>query len=141
MLAFSMFMFLSLAFVKRYTELAMALEGAKGRVLDSRGVKASGRGYFEVDLDLIRSVGPTAGYLAVLVLALFVSSPEVATNYRTPTYLYGLCPVVLYWVTRVWFLAQRRELHDDPVVFALGDRHSYVVALLCAAILLVAKFL
>jgi len=141
LLAFSMFMFLSLAFVKRYTELAMALEGAKGRVLDSRGVKASGRGYFEVDLDLIRSVGPTAGYLAVLVLALFVSSPEVATNYRTPTYLYGLCPVVLYWVTRVWFLAQRRELHDDPVVFALGDRHSYVVALLCVAILLVAKFL
>lgn len=144
LLAFSMFVFLSLAFVKRYTELATTLE--KSRSAESGEAvggprKVSGRGYFEGDLDLIRSVGPSAGYVAALVLALYVSAPEVSKHYSTPAYLYGLCPLVLYWLTRVWFLAHRNHLHDDPVVFALTDRTSHLVLVLSVMVLMAAKFL
>lgn len=138
LLAFSMFVFLSLAFVKRYTELATVVEGS-GSGGGPR--KAVGRGYWEEDLDLIRSVGPAAGYVAVLVLALYVSVPEVSQHYSTPSYLFLLCPLVLYWLTRVWFLAHRRQLHDDPVVFALSDQNSRIVTVLCVGVMLAAKFL
>jgi 4-hydroxybenzoate polyprenyltransferase len=138
--AFSMFVFLSLAFAKRYTELA-AVSGTGDGDEVGTGQRLGGRGYYPVDLSMIRSVGPTAGYLSVLVLALYVSAPEVSQHYKSPSILFGICPVMLYWLTRVWFLAQRRELHDDPIVFALKDRNSYLAAGLSGLLLLCAKFL
>ena len=122
LLAFSMFLFLNLAFVKRYAELAMSqLIGSDARF---------GRGYVVGDLDLIRTLGPTSGYLAVLVFALYLNSPDVLKLYPRPVLLWGICPLLLYWVSRLWFVAQRKGMHHDPVVFALTDRVSYLVAAL-----------
>ena len=126
-----MFLFLSLAFVKRYAELRLV--GGEGEVQDY----LLARGYFVGDLDLLRSVGVASGYLAVAVLALYINSPEVHILYQRPAALWLIGPLLLYWVTRVWLLAHRGRMHGDPVVFALSDRPSYVVAGLVAALLIV----
>src|SRR5215510_8645702 len=121
-LAFSMFFFLSLAFVKRYSELHLAV----GR--DNAQHSLSGRGYVLGDLDLLRTIGPTSGYLAVAVLALYLNSPEVHVLYQRPGALWLIGPVLLYWITRIWLLAHRGLMHSDPVVFGLTDRISYALA-------------
>jgi 4-hydroxybenzoate polyprenyltransferase len=127
LLAFSMFLFLSLAFVKRYAELVTAGErGHEG---------AKGRAYLVGDLDLIRTLGPTSGYMAALVFALYINSPDAQAQYPRVDALWIVCPLLLYWITRLWFVAQRGGMHHDPVIFALRDRASYAVA---AAILIVA---
>lgn len=124
--AFSMFLFLSLAFAKRYTELS-----ASAGPLDM----IPGRGYLTSDIELIRSLGPTSGYLCVLVLCLYLNSPDVRVHYQRPEILWLACPLLLYWISRVWVLANRRLLDDDPVVFALRDRVSRIVGVLAALIL------
>jgi 4-hydroxybenzoate polyprenyltransferase len=130
LLAFSMFTFLSLAMLKRYTELGILLANSKGQ--------ASGRGYNVEDLPLIQSLGAASGYLAVLVLALYINSPESLALYHRPQVLWLLCPLLLYWMSRVWVIAHRGEMNDDPVVFAALDRVSQVVLLLCGVIAMVA---
>lgn len=130
MLAFSMFIFLSLALLKRYTELAaMAESGRDG---------AAGRGYSISDLPLLQSLGSSAGFISVLVLALYINSSESLALYSHPEVLWLLCPVMLYWISRVWIIAHRGEMHDDPVVFAVMDRTSQVVAALSTGIVLAA---
>jgi 4-hydroxybenzoate polyprenyltransferase len=132
LLAFSMFLFLSLALAKRYTELRGLPVGVEGRI--------QGRGYWAKDLDLIRTLGPTSGTIAVLVLVLYINlSPEVGRHYPAPWVLYFICPIVLYWITRIWFLAQRGQLDDDPVVFALKDRVSLLSGAVTVALLILAS--
>lgn len=131
LLAFSMFLFLSLAFVKRYIELD-GLPETDGKS------KLSGRGYMPGDLDMVRSVGTSCGCLAVLVVCLYINSPEVTVLYRHAKILWLACPVILYWISRVWFLAQRRELTHDPVVFAITDKISYLAGATLVIILLLA---
>lgn len=123
LLAFSMFIFLSLALVKRYAELHSMRE---------RGlVKTRGRGYVASDLSLISSLGTASGYLAVLVLALYIQDARTASLYRQPQVIWLACPLLLYWVSRTWIIAHRGLMHDDPIVFAARDRVSLaVVALL-----------
>ena len=116
LIAFSMFLFLSLAFVKRYTEL----DAHRG----SRGDLIHGRGYCAIDLDMVRSVGPASGYISALVICLYLHDRESIAMYRHPNLLLLIGPVVLYWISWVWFLAQRGQMHSDPVVFALRDRKS-----------------
>jgi 4-hydroxybenzoate polyprenyltransferase/phosphoserine phosphatase len=128
LLAFSMFMFISLAFVKRYTEAAMA----------STSNSIRGRGYRRSDLDIIRVVGPCSGLMSILIIALYINDPDTLKHYRSPEVLWLLCPVLMYWVTRIWFLAHRNELHHDPLVFALRDWRSHVVAVACLVILALA---
>ncbi|NIJ80447.1 4-hydroxybenzoate polyprenyltransferase/phosphoserine phosphatase [Xanthomonas arboricola] len=123
LLAFSMFMFLSLALLKRYTELHAMLSSGKTR--------ASGRAYSVEDLSLLQSMGAAAGYIAVMVMALYINSPESVELYRNPKLLWLVCPVLLYWVSRVWIIAHRGEMHDDPIVFAATDRVSQIVVVLC----------
>jgi 4-hydroxybenzoate polyprenyltransferase len=130
LLAFALFFFTSLAFSKRYVELRQ-LESAGG-------TEASGRGYRVADAGLIESLGPASGYVAVLVLALYMNSDQMHAIYGDGRLLWLLCPIVLYWITRIWFLAKRGELDDDPVVFALRDRASLVVAVLAAAVVAMA---
>jgi 4-hydroxybenzoate polyprenyltransferase len=129
LLAFSMFMFLNLAVVKRYTELQAALEAG-----DST---ARGRGYTTDDLPLLLSSGTSSAFISVLVLALYVNDGSEAL-YRYPQALWLLCPLMLYWICRVWRKAHRGELHDDPVVFALRDRPSLLVVCLCATLMVIA---
>jgi 4-hydroxybenzoate polyprenyltransferase len=124
LLAFSMFMFSSLAFVKRYVELRHA----------TRGGQLKGRGYHTRDLEMIASMGPCSGYLAVLVFCLYIDGNTVSSIYREPAILWFIAPVLLYWVSRVWFLAHRGEMHDDPVVFAATDRVSLACGVACLAV-------
>jgi 4-hydroxybenzoate polyprenyltransferase len=123
LLAFSMFLFLSLAMLKRYTELAAMLEAGKASAL--------GRGYSVEDLPLLQSLGASAGYGAVLVLALYINSPESLALYARPQVLWLVCPLLLYWISRMWIVAHRGGMHDDPVVFAARDRVSQIVVALC----------
>lgn len=119
LLAFSIFLFLSMAFVKRYSELnALKLEEKD---------LAAGRGYRVIDFELLSSFGAASGYIAVLVFALYINSPEVGVLYRAPEYLWLFCLVLLYWISRVWIIAHRGGMHDDPIIFALKDRVSYAV--------------
>ena len=119
LLAFSMFIFLSLALVKRYAEL----HSMKERGL----VKTRGRGYVASDLSLISSLGTSSGYLAVLVLALYIQDAKTAGLYRYPQVIWLACPLLLYWVSRTWIIAHRGLMHDDPIVFAARDRVSLAV--------------
>lgn len=116
LLAFSMFIFLSLAMLKRYTELLGLLESGQQM--------AGGRGYAVDDLPLIQSLGAASGYLSVLVLALYINSTASEVLYRHPHVLWLLCPLLLYWISRVWVVAHRGLMHDDPIVFAVTDRVS-----------------
>jgi hypothetical protein len=112
-LAFALFFFLSLAYLKRYSELL--------QIGDRNLMQISGRNYLAEDNALVGSVGPASGYLAVMVLCLYINSSAVTGYYSNPALLWLLCPVFLYWITRMWFLAGRRTLSDDPVVFAATD--------------------
>ena len=126
LLAFSMFLFLSLAMLKRYTELL----GQR-----TKGASATfGRGYEVDDLPLLQSLGAASGYLAVLVLALYINSTASEMLYRRPQVLWLLCPLLLYWISRAWMIAHRGLMRDDPVIFAATDRTSQVIAVVCAVI-------
>ncbi|SEQ24852.1 4-hydroxybenzoate polyprenyltransferase [Pseudomonas sp. NFACC02] len=119
-LAFSMFIFLSLAMVKRYAELRDA------RVREVTTM-ARGRGYYPGDLDMIASLGASSGYLAVMVLALYIQDAKTTALYVTPHLIWLACPLLLFWVTRVWMLTHRGQMNEDPVVFAIRDRTSQVI--------------
>jgi 4-hydroxybenzoate polyprenyltransferase/phosphoserine phosphatase len=127
LLAFSMFIFLSLALVKRYAELREARH--RGDTAQARG-----RGYFPGDLEMISSLGAASGYLAVLVLALYTQDRATVALYSRPQLIWLACPLLLFWITRTWMLTHRGQMHDDPVVFALKDRASLLVGLLFALI-------
>jgi 4-hydroxybenzoate polyprenyltransferase len=128
LLAFSVFIFLSLALVKRYSEL---------RVMQREGKReALGRGYQVGDLTILSAAGIASGYLAALVLALYVNSPEVLLLYRTPEAIWLLCCLLLYWVSRMWMITHRGDMHDDPIVFALKDGPSLVIGVLAVVIVI-----
>ncbi|HVW39128.1 MAG TPA: UbiA family prenyltransferase, partial [Pirellulales bacterium] len=131
LLAFAMFFFFSLALGKRYVELSRR-KGDANETLP-------GRGYRSEDLSLLESLGPTSGYLAVLVLCLYLESKPVQELYANPGLLWLACPVLLYWLTRFWLLAKRREIADDPVVFALKDKASLASIVLTALVVLAAR--
>lgn len=130
LLAFSMFLFLSLAMVKRYSELAT--------LSDPSARAASCRGYIVDDLDTLASLGGSSGFLSVLVLALYINSDNVRIYYGRPELIWLLCPLLLYWLGRVWLITRRGRMHHDPVTFALTDPGSLWVALLSGACLLFA---
>ena len=131
LMAFSMFLFLSLAFAKRYAEL-LEVEGAGGATV-------SGRGYHVADLRIIESVGPASGYLAVMVFCNYLDSSLVRSLYPHPNYLWLIAPILLYWITRVWFIARRGALDQDPIVFAIRDNISYVLGVLAGLVVLMAS--
>ena len=128
MLAFSMFIFLSLALVKRYAELLRDAEH------NDKLEKTRGRGYCPGDLEMISSLGAASGYLSVMVLALYIQDQSIITLYKHPKWIWLACPIVLYWVSRIWLLTHRGQMHDDPIVFAMKDRISLLVAALFGAI-------
>ncbi len=131
MLGFSMFIFLSLAAVKRQAELTdMVRAGDNAR---------AGRGYVPDDLPVIRSMALAAGYAAVLVLALYISSADVTVLYSTPEALWLLCPILLYWVSRIVMNTHRGRMTDDPIVYAAKDRVSLGTVVISAAIVIFAS--
>lgn len=120
LLAFSMFVFFSLALVKRCSELVL-LRNTRAQA------KMSGRDYHVSDYSMLAAMGVASGYVAVLILALFVDSPAVAARYPQPELLWLLCPAVLYWVSRLWIKTSRGEVHDDPIVYSVKDPASWIV--------------
>ena len=132
LLAFSAFLFLSLALVKRYAELRL--------VRSVSGLEVSGRDYNVGDLQLLSSIGPASGLISILVLALYINSPEVVLLYRSPLTLWLIGPLLLYWITRLWLLAHRDSIIDDPLVFTARDPISYVVGILILGVIACASF-
>ena len=126
-LAFSMFVFLSLAMAKRYSELLNAAN------LIQTG--NSGRGYRTGDRELLLSLGVGSSFSAVVIFSLYVHSQDVRLLYSSPEFLFLLCPIVLYWLSRTWLLAHRGELKEDPVTLAIRDPVSYGVALAAAVVI------
>lgn len=133
LLAFSMFLFFSLALVKRYAELATLVEREPGEE------RLRARSYRKGDLQLLQSMGTASGYVAVLVLALYIISDDVRLEYDYPFMIWGLCPLLLYWISRVWIVVVRGELTDDPLVWAIGDQISRWVAVLAGIIIVLAN--
>jgi 4-hydroxybenzoate polyprenyltransferase/phosphoserine phosphatase len=127
LLAFSLFLFLSLAFVKRYSELQVMLEQGRD--------EAKGRGYRTDDLPLIQTLGVVAGFAAVLVLALYINGETVVTLYQRPEVMWLTVPILLYWITRIWIKTHRGLMHDDPVLFALKDRVSILSGAMFLAVM------
>jgi 4-hydroxybenzoate polyprenyltransferase len=119
LLGFSMFLFTSLAFAKRYSE-TIEMEGRNEAMV-------AGRGYRAGDSVVLLALGTASGVAAVLTLALYINSTASAGLYSRPEMLWGVCPLLLYWIGRVWLAAQRKMLDDDPIVFAFRDRISLVI--------------
>lgn len=132
LLAFSTFLFLSLALIKRYSELLSARAAGQSTAL-------RGRGYMPQDLEIVSSLGGSSGYIAVLVLALYIQDSHTAAMYATPTVIWLACPLMLFWISRVWLIAHRGQMHSDPIVFALKDPVSWIVAAMFAAVFGFAK--
>ena len=157
LMAFSIFLFTSLAFAKRYAELnrfkselnlhpsnvesdppllgLLADRSEKGT--EQGATRLHGRSYRVEDLSLIENLGPTSGYLSVLVLALYISSPQVSALYHQSSMLWYVCPLLMYWITRLWFVAKRGKLAEDPIVFALRDSVSLLTGALVCVVLAV----
>ncbi len=131
LLAFSLFLFTSLAFAKRYAELH--------RLKSEAGDKVPGRGYRVNDLGLLETFGAVSGYLSVLVIALYIQSPAVNALYQRPALLWLLCPLILYWVSRLWLLARRGLLLEDPIVFVTRDHVSLAIFLVSVTVLVAAN--
>jgi 4-hydroxybenzoate polyprenyltransferase len=125
---FSIFFFLSLAFVKRFAELENLRERG--------GVSIGGRGYHVADIEQLRSFGSASGYASVVVLTLYISNLDAAQLYRHTNRLWLLVPVMLLWISRLWLQASRGQLDEDPVVYAITDRRSLLLGLVVVAIVI-----
>lgn len=132
LLAFSMFVFLSLAMVKRYSELLITLQSNKK--------EPAGRGYSIDDLPVLMSIGVSAGLGSVLIFALYINSPETNNMYQNTVWLWLIPPLLLYWISRIWMKAHRGQVDDDPVVFAARDWQSIVVLIITLCIFVAAFF-
>jgi 4-hydroxybenzoate polyprenyltransferase/phosphoserine phosphatase len=122
LLAFSMFIFLSLALIKRYSEMALRF--------DAGLPDPTNRNYKAGDLPVIASLAAASGYCAIVVLSLYVSSDTVRTLYAHPYILWLVCPVLLYWISRMLMLSHRRLVNDDPIIFAMKDKVSWATSAL-----------
>jgi 4-hydroxybenzoate polyprenyltransferase len=132
LLAFSLFLFFCLAVVKRQTELAQLQRAGR--------TTAGGRGYVVEDLGMLQALSAASGMASVLVMALYVNSGDVLPLYHTPEALWALCPILLFWISRVLMLSHRGQMPDDPVVFALRDPVSLVTGGAALAAVLAASW-
>ncbi len=128
LIAFSVFFFLGLALVKRYTEIMQATPTEEGKI--------AGRGYYVGDREIVSVLGVVASYTSILILALYITSPDVAMLYHEPRTLWVICLVMIYWLGRIWTLAHRGQMPDDPIVFALRDKISLLCGLICTGAIL-----
>jgi 4-hydroxybenzoate polyprenyltransferase len=130
LLTFSIFIFSSLACLKRSTELSNKLPSK---------VLIIGRGYQANDFQVINQIGVTTGIIASLVMALYLNSPTVLKLYSRPEILWAICPFLLFWIGRLWLLANRGQVHDDPVVYIIKDKVSLIIGLSCLILILLAR--
>jgi len=130
LLVFSTFIFLSLAFAKRVSEL----QTLRANHQDQSG----GRGYLETDLEQLANFGAGSGYISVLVFVLYLNSPNAKGVYTSSGLLWLVCPLLLYWVSRLWLMVHRRQVPEDPIVFVVRDKVSWVIGIGIALVMLLA---
>jgi 4-hydroxybenzoate polyprenyltransferase len=133
LLAFSMFVFLCLAIVKRLSEIIKSKE----KYLETD--KLSGRGYFISDLPILMSLAASSGIISILVFAMYINSPEIMALYHLPYALWLICPLFAYWIIRVLVMASRGEIDEDPIVFAIKDWRSWVTGAIILTIVFVSS--
>lgn len=133
LLAFSMFFFLSLAMGKRASELVNATREQKDVI--------RGRSYLPQDLQMMLSAGTSAGFMSVLVVALYINSDGVSQRYLTPEILWLICPLLLYWIGRFWLIVNRGGMHEDPIIFAITDNTSLLTVVMGSVIVAAASSL
>ena len=130
LLGFSMFFFLSLAFMKRYTDLMLIKNNNQEEIF--------GRGYSIMDLEIVQRTGITSGFASLLILVLYINSDQVVELYKQPALIWLTIPILLYWLMRMWLVAHRGNMTDDPIIFAIKDKSSYIMFLMIVIILFVA---
>src|SRR5262249_5334129 len=130
LIGFFFFIFLSLALGKRTTEIITLLKGSTDQI--------SGRGYRSIDLQTITALAASSGFVAVLVLALYINSSDVITLYHHPELLWGICFILVYWLGRFCILTGRGEMNQDPIIFAATDRASLLAGIFVVVIFLAA---
>jgi len=130
LLGFSMFFFLSLAFMKRYADLLL--------IKNNEQKELFGRGYSVIDLDIVQKLGISSGFISLLILALYIKGDQVMILYKLPELIWLTIPILLYWLMRMWFVAHKGKMTDDPIIFAIKDKSSYVMFLMIVIILFVA---
>jgi 4-hydroxybenzoate polyprenyltransferase/phosphoserine phosphatase len=130
LLVFSVFIFLSLAFAKRVSELqALRVNQRKN---------AEGRGYMATDLEQLATLGAASGYISVLVFALYLNSSNAKVVYTSNTMLWVVCPLLLYWISRLWLMVHREQIPEDPIVFIFRDKVSWLVGAAIGAVMILA---
>jgi hypothetical protein len=122
---------LSLAFVKRFVELSA--------LSDDGAIKH--RGYVRADTPMVANMGSASGYIAVMVFSLYIEQGAASAAHAEPLWLWFSVPVLLYWISRIWILAGRGQLEDDPVKFALRDGASLACVAVMVLIQLAARYL
>ena len=133
LLAFSVFMFLSLALVKRCSELISLEQNGKAAV--------RGRDYRVTDLAVLWPLGVSSAMSAVVVFGLFINAPDTQSRYATPSLLWLVAIGLIYWLARLWIKTSRGEMHDDPVIYAIKDRGSRSTVIVMGITMIVAHFL
>lgn len=131
LLSFSMFIFFSLALMKRSSDLYQARTSEQDIM--------EGRGYVAADARIVQDMGTASGYMSVLVMALYINSEDVQLLYSRPWVLWFICPLLLYWVSRVWVCVSRGMMQEDPILFTIKDWVSYAVAVAACFILWLAS--
>ena len=121
LLAFSMFIFLSLALIKRFSELKNLVQLGE--------TKSTARGYHTDDLPAVSLFGISSGYISVMVLVFYIHDLQAGTLYSQPDWLWFVAVTILYWISHMWLLAFRGQMNEDPVLFAVHDRTSYIISL------------
>jgi len=123
LLMFSLFIFLSLALVKRYSELFNTDDTIEGKI--------KGRGYHKSDMPLLLIIGVVSGYMSILILGLYINDVAIITHYTTPDWLWLVVISILFWVSQIWLTTYRGDMHEDPVLYAIKDRDSLLVMAVC----------
>jgi len=125
---FSVFLFLSLAILKRYVEVKLICSGeGKSKVL--------GRGYKKIDLNLLQMLGLQCGLISILVLCQYINSDKVSEMYKHAEIIWFIVPMYLIWIIRIWFLANRGKVNYDPLLFTSKDIQSYIIGALIIIVL------
>ncbi len=136
LLSFSMFIFLSLALVKRVSELQRTLDAQPTDKPNTDTI--AGRGYYTSDINVLQTLGTTSGFMAILVMAFYINSPEVIVLYTAPKILWLISPALGYWIMRVWLLTARGQMNEDPISFAITDSKSWLTGAAIGCLLLLA---
>lgn len=132
LLAFSIFIFLSLAFLKRYVELSK---------LGSKNITVSGRGYVKSDASIVKILGIVSGFSSILVLCLYINGETSKFYYSSPEFIWLSVAIMIYWTCWVWIKAERKEIDDDPIIFASKDIVSIFVGIAFLMLFLLAKII